>query len=67
MKDNEKKELAKELAWVVNRAMMRNACFKNVTIQQMKTLENIILEEMPALLDSWDYKHKDIDNILDSI
>jgi len=62
----EKKNLGREFAWVVKRAMFRDReCFGNVTIAQVEALSNIIEEELPALLDSWESENKTLDKILD--
>jgi hypothetical protein len=68
MKTNEieKRNLGHEFAWVVKRAMFRDReCFGNMTIAQVEALSNIIEEELPALLDSWESENNTLDKILD--
>lgn len=66
MNEIEKKEFSREFAWVVKRAMFRDRdCFGNMTIAQVEALSNIIEEELPALLDSWESENNTLDKILD--
>lgn len=62
----EKKNLGREFAWVVKRAMFRDSeCFGNMTIAQVEALSNIIEEELPALLDSWESENNTLYKIYD--
>ena len=62
----EKKDLGHEFAWVVKRAMFRDSKrFGNVTIAQVEALSNIIEEELPALLDSWEGENNTLYKICD--
>ena len=62
----EKKNLGREFAWVVKRAMFRDSKrFGNVTIAQVEALSNIIEEELPALLDSWESESNTLYKICD--
>lgn len=62
----EKKKLSHEFAWVVKGAIFRDSeCFGNMTITQVEALSNIIEEELPALLDSWESENNTLYKICD--